>query len=183
MSDEEGFLDESVTGEEEQPARAKTGFLPAIVITILKWVAIALGAIIFVVTVVIITNRVTGRGREAAGIPPYSPEYEQEDIELEYFNTDLDNIRGTTADDPPVSFLASVTVGYPVGKTVVQTELVSKKEIIRNMMLKHFGSKKSNELVTKSFKELESELKTLINTEIMRKGQIVRVLIMELQTF
>jgi flagellar FliL protein len=182
MSDEEGFLDEGVTGEEEQPGGARTGFLPAIVITILKWAAIALGAIIFVVTVVIITNKVTGRGREVAAIAPYSPEYEQDSVEREYFNTDLDSIRGTTADDPPVSFLASVTLGYEAGKTVVQTELVSKKEIIRNTVLKYFGQKKAADLLTQNFGRLEDELTTIINGRL-RRGQIIELLIMELQTF
>ena len=182
MSDEDGFLDDSVTGEEEQQTGAKTGFLPAIVITILKWAAIAVGAIIFVVTIVIITNRLTGRGSEPVGIANYSPEYEQEQLELEYFNTDLDNIRGTTSDDPPVSFLASVTIGYPAGKTIVQTELVSNKEVIHNLVLKYFGSKKATELVTQNFEVLEGDLKTNINNQ-MRKGQIVKLLIMELQTF
>ena len=182
MSDEEGFLDESVTGEEEQPGGARTGFLPAIVITILKWAAIALGAIIFVVTVGIITNKVTGRGREVAGIAPYSPDYEQDNIEREYFNTDLDSIRGTTADDPPVSFLASVTIGYEAGKTAIQTELVSKKEIIRNTVLKYFGQKKASDLLTQHFGRIEDELTTIINGRL-RKGQIIELLIMELQTF
>ena len=81
-----------------------------------------------------------------------------------------------------MSFLASVTIGYPAGKTVVQTELVSKKEIIHNLVLKYFGAKKSNELVTQNFITLEGDLKTRINNE-MRKGQIVKLLIMELQTF
>ncbi len=182
MSDEEGFLDEGVTGEEEQPAGVRTGFLPAVVITILKWAAIGLGAIIFVVTIVLITNKLVGRGKEVSGIPAYSVDSQAASIDTEYFNTGLDSIRGSTSDEPPRSFLASITIGYPEGKTVILTELVSKKELIHNTILKYLGNKETSELQTRKFVVLEKELKTLINNEIM-KGQILSVLIQELQTF
>ena len=183
MSDEEGFLDEGVTGEEEQPAGVRTGFLPAVVITILKWAAIGLGAIIFVVTIVLITNKLLGEGKEISGIPAYSVERQREAIDTEYFNTGLDSIRGSTSDVPSRSFLASITIGYPEGKTVIQTELVSKKELIQNTILKYLGKKKAIDLQTKNFGNLENELRTKINNGIMKTGQILSVLIQELQTF
>ena len=42
--------DEIVGGEETQSTARRTGFLPGIVIQVLKWVGIIIGAIIFIVS-------------------------------------------------------------------------------------------------------------------------------------
>ena len=50
MADDESFLDEDVTGGQDVEVSQKTGFIPALAFKILKWAAIAIAAIIFIVT-------------------------------------------------------------------------------------------------------------------------------------
>lgn len=183
MADEERFLDEDVTGEEEQPAAARPGVLSGVLLVVLKWAAIGLAAVILIATVSWATFSLFVRGRTPSGMGEFSPEYIESDVKMEFFNNMIDNIRGQTSDEPPKGFLVSVSIGYQKGNTKIQTELIEKTELIQNMTLKFFGSKPSIELTTNRFDILEDELKGLINNSIMRNGQITQVLIHELQTF
>jgi len=183
MADEERFLDEDVTGEEEQPVPARAGVLPGFLMVVLKWAAIGLAAVILIATVSWATTRLLIPGRTATGAPPVSPDFEAETVSLEFFANRLDNIRGQTADDPPLSFLVKVSLGYKKGETKTQTELIEKTELIQNTVLKYFGQKTANELTTRNFDRLEEDLKAILNNKYMRTGRIHRVLIHELQTF
>jgi flagellar basal body-associated protein FliL len=183
MADEERFLDDDVTGEAEQPSGGRPSFLPAIFITVLKWAAIGLAAIIVVATISWATFRLFIQGRTPTGVAEFSPEYQQLDLRLEYFSNQLDNIRGQTSDEPPLSFLAALSLGYLKGKTAVQTELIDKNELIQNTILIFLGRKNATELRTSNLVTLQEELKTLLNNSIIRTGQIVQVTFKELQTF
>jgi flagellar basal body-associated protein FliL len=183
MADEERFLDEDVTGEEEQSTAARPGVVSGFLLVILKWAAIGLAAVILIATVSWATFSLFIRGRTPSGIGEFSPEYQQTDEKLEFFGNRLDNIRGQTADDPPKSFLANVSIGYEKGNTKVQTELIEKTELIQNRILKYFGRKTSLELSTRNFETLENDIKRDLNNGLMRSGQVKSVLIHELQTF
>ena len=184
MADEDQFLDDDVSGEEEQPGGGdKPGLLSGVLLTVLKWAAIGLAAIILVATVSWATFSLFVKGKTSTGISEFSPEYAEAEVELEFFKNMLESIRGQTADDPPKSFLVSVSIGYPKGETALQTELIAKTERMQNMILKYFGRKPSTELVTSKFDVLEDEIKTQLNSSLIRTGQIKKVLIHELQTF
>ena len=182
MADEEQFIDDDVTGDDEAAAGTKAGFLPSVLITILKWAAIGLGVIILVATVSWATFRLFIRGREQP-LPVFSPEYEATQLDLQYFKNNLDNIRGQTADDPPKSFLAAVSVGYRQGDTTMQNELNEKTEQIQNAILIYLGNRSATELTTKNIPSLQEDIKRILNNQIVRTGQIDSVLFSELQTF
>jgi len=183
MADEERFLDEDVTGEEEQAVAARPGVLSGALLVVLKWAAIGLAAIILIATVSWATFSLFVKGRTPSGLGEFSPEYTESDVKMEFFSNMIDNIRGQTSDAPPKSFAVSVSIGYQKGNTKIQTELIEKTELIQNTTLKFFGSKPSVELTTNRFNTLEHELRGIINNTIMRNGQITQVLIHELQTF
>ncbi len=183
MADEERFLDEDVTGEEEQAAAVRPGVFSGVLLVVLKWAAIGLAAVILIATVSWATFSLFIRGRTPSGLGEFSPEYKESDVKMEFFKNMIENIRGQTSDEPPRSFLVSVSIGYKKGSTKIQTELIEKTELIQNTILKFFGSKTASELTTNRFDVLENELKGIINNSIMRNGQITQVLIHELQTF
>ena len=103
-------------------------------------------------------------------------------MKLEFFSVNLNSIRGQTADEPPLSFLASVSIGYKAGDMQIQTELNENKEIIQNEMLLFLGNKTARDLTTRNLSKLQDDLKNRINN-IMRTGLIDKVLFSELQTF
>ena len=73
MSDEmfEGEDEGAAEGEGIKAAK-KVGFLPAVVIQIMKWAALGLGAIIFIVTVTVVTINFFGAGSQGAVGPQVS---------------------------------------------------------------------------------------------------------------
>lgn len=183
MADEENFLDQDVTGDAQAETGERRGFLSAALINILKWVAIGLAAVILVATVSYITFSLFIRGREPQGLADFSVESKVPQIDLEFFSINLDTIRGQTADDPPASFLASLSLGYKAGDTTLQTELVAKNEIIQNRILIFLGQKTARELSTRNLPALQEEIKNMLNGSVMSSGLIYQVLFSEVQTF
>lgn len=183
MADEEQFIDDDVTGDEEAAAGAKPGFLSGVLLTVLKWTAIGLGVVIVVATITWGTVRLFFQGRTSAGLAEFSPEYQVKDVDLEYFKNQLDSIRGQTSDDPPRSFLAAVSIGYSQGNTKLQTELIEKTEQIQNAVLIFMGNRTAAELTTQNIPKLQEDIKRILNNQIIRSGQIINVLFSELQTF
>lgn len=183
MADEENFLDEDVTGDAQAEAGERPGLLSGALINVLKWIAIGLAAIILIATVSYVTFSLLVRGSQPQGLPEFSVDRPSAEIPLQYFNNQLSDIRGQTADNPPLSFVASVSIGYPEGSTKVQTELIAKTEQIQNAILIYLGRKTARELTTANLPVLEEEIKNLLNTRIMRQGLVHSVLFSEIQTF
>ncbi len=130
-----------------------------------------------------ITFGAFSQGEAPARPSNITPEYQETDIEMAFFKKTLGMIKGQTADDPPKTFVASVSIGYEKGSTAIQAELISKTEQLKDTILKFLGRKSTRELITGNFPRLEEELKNKLNDTLLRSGQIHKVLIHELQTF
>ena len=62
MADDDIYTDEDVTGGQELEVGERSSFIKTMLPRLLKWVAIGLAAIIFIVTVVFLTMRILNRG-------------------------------------------------------------------------------------------------------------------------
>ena len=86
MADEMFDADDDVVGAEEtQGGQRRVGFLSGVLIQILKWVGIILGAIIFIVTVVVVTVNFLGRGNASQTRVPESELYRESVPILEWY--------------------------------------------------------------------------------------------------
>lgn len=175
MSDDM-FENEGEGGAAGEPVQAakKVGFLPAIVIQILKWVALALGAIIFIVTVVVITVKIMGVGSPSVTQQPISKEYEGKEPIYDWYSN-VGEIRGRTADDVPHTIIVEVRIGYKQGDKAMQAELIARTPQIRDIIRRFFTSKKSDELRPTNEENLKLELRDQINN-IMTSGKIQKVI-------
>lgn len=184
MGDEERFLEEEVAGEGQAETAQRSGLLSGVLINVLKWVAIGLAAVIVIATVSWLTFSLFIRGRQAQGVDIFSSERTREAVPaLDYFKNNLDDIRGQTKDDPPLTFMAKVSIGY-LQRDQVQTELVTRSDEIQNRILIYLGQKKASELTTSNLLQLQEDLKQLIQTQVLSSGAaIYKVLFRELQTF
>lgn len=188
MADEDKFLEEDVTaepGDDTGSSQVKEGFLPGLLINLLKWGSLFIIFVLLVVTISWATYTLFfNKGRSAIGMPQsYSPEQAVVDLKLTFYKGGLDGIRGQTADQPPRSFVISVALGYPDKATTIQTELVDKTDFIHNIVLKYIGERTADELATKNLDKLEDDLKSILNKNVLRSGLIQQVLISELQVF
>jgi len=180
MADEEQYIDDEQEGGDDLDAGKREGFLKDFLKQTLKYVIIIVAIIILVVTVSIITYRLLMGGRIPDSPYSQSPEYIDPYTEYQYYNS-LTPIRGLTSDDPPKTFSAVITLGYVKGRTKVQTELISRRERIENIIFLYLGQKKGDELMSHQAEELQEQIKNRINKIMIEKIDLV--LFKELQVF
>jgi flagellar FliL protein len=175
MADEESFLDEDVTVGQDAEVGQKVGFLPALVLKILKWAAAAVAAIIFIVTVVVITMRIMNQGRPSANVPVVSESYVATPPILDYYEN-FDDIRTRTADEVPYTVVAKVALGYEKGNKNIQGELVERTRLLQHIMRSYFARKTADEL--RNEVAVLEELLEEVNG-VMASGRIRQVLLLD----
>ena len=149
MSDEMFDTEEEVGGgeEQQQAGKKRIGFLPAVVIDILKWAAIIIGAIIFIVVVVVITVRMLDRreGGELAQLPAVSEYQDTVPPELAWYSQ-IGEVRGQTMDEPSMTFIVEPWIGYEQESEATLQEVIAREIQIKETIAIYFGSKFAREL-------------------------------------
>jgi flagellar basal body-associated protein FliL len=175
MSDEEGLSLEDVGAgaEEIAPAGRKAGFLSAVLVRALKWVAIGLGFVILGVTTTVITFNLVNRGRAGSEVRELSPEYSARPDPLNYDDT-LEEIRGVTSDETPAIFSARISLGYDPGNQQLAIEIAARRREIGNIVLLYLSNKSSAELRPEHYLQIQEDLRGQIN-RVLKEGQIESV--------
>ena len=180
MADEDVvFGDDDVTGGTEPDSGDRGGFLPEIVIRILKLVAMGLAAIIFIVTVVVITMQVLGRGTAQQSLPATSENYQGEEPILQWWDG-IEEIRTRTSDAEPLTVIVKVKVGFEKDNKAIQTELIARQSPLQSMVRSYFSKKTAAELTPRYEPQITNELRTQINN-VLSGPNIDRVIIMDMQ--
>jgi flagellar FliL protein len=176
MSDEQQDLNlEDVgAGAEEPSGPRRGGLLSGMLLTILKWAAIGIGAVIIVVTTTIITVRIVSKGNNPQGLAAVSQSYSTQTEPLASYD-DIEQIRGQTADDPPAIFLMQVSLGYDPKDKQISVEIGTRKRQIQDLILTDISQKKAADLAPAEYAVVQEELRDHINS-IMRDGKIKAVM-------
>ena len=136
--------------------------------TILKFAAIGIGALIFIVTVSVITYNIMNKGGKSQTVisDPSSP-YVGKRPEYSYY--DMIGSITTKTRDYPVS--SSVTVemiiGYDLNDTIASSELVSRRYELRDFVRRYFTGKTTAELAPEREEELKKEIREMLNTRFL----------------
>lgn len=151
MSDEIFDTEEEAAGDEQPQStgKKKIGFLPAIVIDILKWTAIVVGAIIFIVVTVIITVNQINQGNQATATRlPLQSEYEDTEAPMLEWFSQIGEIRGVTADEQRRTFIVEVHIGYSPDDSpeLTMQELISREVQLTEAIAIYFSDKTIDEL-------------------------------------
>lgn len=141
---------------------SKGGKLGGILPTILKWAAIGVGAVILIVTVVVITMSIINSNAPATTAVPISQEYTPKRDVYEWYQS-LPDVRAKTIDPIPASVIVNVVLGYKVDDKVASNELTARKIEIQDYLRKYFSSKKIIELKPQNEDMLKLEIKNDIN--------------------
>jgi flagellar protein FliL len=177
MSDEQQDLNlEDVGGGAEDASGPRRGGLfSGLLLTILRWAAIGIGAIILVVTTVIITFNIVNKGNKAQGLAALSPAYAAKAAPYAYYD-DIEQIRGQTADDPPAIFLLSVSLGYDTKDKEISVEIGNRRRELQDLVLKIISQKKAADLAPGSgrYDSIQAELLDTINS-VMTTGKVKQV--------
>ena len=180
MADQDNNLDLEDVGagsEDIGTEGKKTGFLPAIVIQILKWVAIALGFIILGATTTVITFNLINKGRSGSNLEQLSPNYKATEDPLQYDDS-IESIRGVTSDEVPAIYTVKVSIGFKQGDNKTAFELNARRREVQNLIFLILSGKKKIDLKPDKYKALQEELKNSIN-RVMQSGKIKSVVFRE----
>jgi len=143
--------------------------------TILKFAAIGIGALIFIVTVSVITYNIMNKGGKSQTVisDPSSP-YVGKRPEYAYYDQ-IGSMTVKTRD--PVGYNVSVDmiIGYNLNDSDANTELISRKYELRDFMRRYFSGKYAAELAPEREEELKRDIREQLNTRFLdtARAQII----------
>lgn len=166
MSDQDDInLDSGDATSGETGAKKGSGMLPQL----LKWVLIVLAALIFIVTVVVITvNIIGGAGKNQTSIP-ISEEYTGLQEKLQWY-LNVGAISTRTSDVEPATVMVDMAFGYPLEDKVTSTELTERDIELKDFLRSFFQKKTAAEL--KNEEKIKIEIRNYINDNILTTSKI-----------
>jgi len=163
-------LDGGDAPEIDSKAKKASG-LAALLPNLLKFVAIGLGALIFIVTVCVITfNILNQRGAAQTAIPDNSPFV---GVRPTYsFFTIIGAVRTQTNDPVPSAVVVNMNLGYDLNDTAAQTEMTERLYELRDFVRLFFRSKTARELAPENEAKLKNEIREYLNTKIFSRSRV-----------
>ena len=169
MSDSDELdLEGGETPGAETPKKASG--LAALLPIVLKFVAIGIGALIFIITVSVITYNILNKGgRSQTVIPANSPYVGARPI-YSYF-TLIGNVRTSTRDPVPHSVVVNMQVGYDENDNATATELTARLAELQDFVRVFFKSKNADDLRPENEPRLKQEILEQINTKVLSSSR------------
>jgi len=176
MSDSDDLDLDSGEAHGADSAPKKASGLGAILPNILKFVAIGVGALVFIVTVVIITVNIINKGGKPqnATVDPNSP-YVGVRPEYAYY-TLIGPVTVRTRDPVNYNVTVDMILGYDLGNNAAQTELTSRQHELRDFVRSYFTGKFVKELEPENETRLKNDIQEILNTRFLDKARIRVVL-------
>ncbi|MFA6855699.1 MAG: flagellar basal body-associated FliL family protein [Treponema sp.] len=162
-------LDENA-GDSSSSAKSKNklgGLIPGM----LKWILIAVGAVILIVVVVFITIKLVNNNSSSQPTIQMSEEYKEQREILDWY-TSLGVIRTKTSDDIPASVVVNIALGYKKDDKATATEITARKIELTDFLRRYFTEKTIAELKPQNEEKLKIELRNAINDEILSNSKI-----------
>jgi flagellar FliL protein len=174
MGDDDG-LDlggEDVTGIDS--SSKKSGGLGGLVPNLLKFVAIGLGALIFIVTVAVITYKIlSSRGESQTVIDPTS---EYIGTRPQYSTFTLIGSLNTRTRDQTHTVVVDMLIEYDLNNNAAATELTVRVNQLRDFTRNYFASKYHTELEPENEVKLKQEIRELLNTRYLDTAKVRSIL-------
>ena len=155
-------------------APKKASGLAALLPNLLKFIAIAIGAIIFIVTVSVITFNVLNRGGRSQTIIPASSPFVGSRPTYQYF-TLIGVVRTTTSDINPYAVAVNMQLGYDENDNATATELTNRLNELQDFVRVFFRSKRAMDLTPDNERRLKQEILEQINTRILNTARVREV--------
>ncbi len=149
----------------------KSGGLGSLISSILKWVAVGVGAIILIVTVVVITMNIMNQNTRAVSAVPVSSEYVGTREILDWYSS-IGQIRTKTIDQNSASVIVEVVLGYKTGEKSTSTEITARQIEIKEFLRRFFSEKTVLELKPQNEDRLRLEIRNAINDTILSSSKI-----------
>jgi flagellar FliL protein len=174
MSDSEDLDLDGGEAPEAGGSAPKKGGLGAILPAILKFAAIGLGALIFIVTVTVITFNIMNKGgkSQTTVTDPTSPYMGKRPVYTYY--TAIGSITVNTKDSAATRYSVTVqmNIGYDLEDQVASGELSSRQVELRDFVRTFFQGKYAADLTPEKNDQLRQEIREILNTRFLDTAKV-----------
>jgi len=155
-------------------SKKKKGGIGALLPTILKFAAIGIGALLFIVTVSVITYNIMNSGgkTQTTVTDPSSPYIGRKPI-FSWYN-DIGTVTTRTVDQNTVSVIMSL--GYDQTDTTAFSELSGRKIELQDFVRRYFSGKTADDLKTENEERLKQEIKEQLNKRLLENAKIREIM-------
>ena len=152
--------------------RKKGGALGALLPTILKFAAIGIGALIFIVTVCVITFSLMSKGgkSQTVVVDPTSP-YMGSRPQYTFY-TDIGTVTTRTKDERNHTVTVVMNLGYTPDDADTASELILRRYELRDFVRHYFTGKLAQELMPENEAKLKKDIQESLNTRILDKAKV-----------
>jgi flagellar FliL protein len=168
-------------GAEGAAAPKKASGIGGLLPNLLKFIAIGIGALIFIVTVAVITFSIMSKGggkSQTAVVDPTSPYVGKRP---EYTNyTLIGQVTTRTRDKIVTNVTVEVILQYDLNNNQATTELTARQYDLRDFVRQFFSGKYSADLTPENEPRLKNEIREMLNTRILDTAKIRNVLFLKL---
>lgn len=161
-------LDDVESTEAVSPKKASG--LAALLPNLLKFVAIGLGALVFIVTVSVITYNILNKGGQSQSVIPANSPFVGARPQYQMF-TSIGLIRTSTKDALPYSVVVDMVVGYDMNDNTAASELTGRLYELRDFVRVFFKSKMADELNPENEPRLKQEILEQLNTKVLNSAR------------
>jgi flagellar FliL protein len=151
-------------------APKKTSGLAALLPNLLKFVAIGIGALIFIVTVSVITYNILNKSGQSQTVIPANSPFVGARPQYAVF-TSIGQIRTSTRDPVQSSVVVDMTIGYDLNDNVASVELNARLYELRDSVRSYFRSKTADELKPENEARIKQELIEMLNTKVLNSAR------------
>jgi flagellar FliL protein len=153
-------------------APKKRGGLALLLPTILKFAAIGIGALIFIVTVAAITYSIMNKGGKSQTVIPdaASPYIGKRPVYTYY--TGIGTINTRTRDDKSQSVTIVMNIGYDVDDAESYMELNSRQLELQDFLRNYFSGKYAIELKPENETRLKQDIKDILNNRFLDTAKV-----------
>ena len=173
MSDSD---DLDLDGDAPASAPKKASGLASLLPNLLKFVAIGLGALIFIVTVSVITYNILNRGGQSQSPIPSASPFVGSRPQYQMFSS-IGVVRTSTKDPLPYSVVVDMVVGYDLNDNATASELTARLYELKDFVRLFFKSKTADELRPENEPRIKAEIIERLNTSVLGSGGRVRIVL------
>ena len=177
MSDSDDLDLEGGDGPSDAPKKASG--LAALLPNLLKFVAIGLGALIFIVTVSVITYTILNKGGQNQTVLPQNSPFVGNRPQYSIFSS-IGLIRTSTRDPLPYSVVVDMILGYDLNDNSTAAELTGRLYELQDFVRLFFRTKSAEELRPENEPRLKQEILEQLNTRVLNSGRVRVILFRQL---
>jgi len=157
----------------------KTSGLAALIPNLLKFVAIGVGALIFIITVSVITYNIMNKSGKSQTVIPSNSPFVGARPQYQMFSS-IGVIRTTTSDPIPHAVVVEMIVGYDMNDNSASTELTARLYELQDFVRSFFKSKQADDLKPENEPRLKQEILERLNTRILNSSRAKIILFKQL---